>query len=870
MSSPYICQACCRKLGRFRRPNSLQWHAQATFVSLSEGPKQKAEQGPRDKLLDLGTIGRASKERYAEFTSDRRRRITGRPAAQDPADRLESLFAESINAPASPSKLPSQAPASIIPYQNAEILKRKLADDGCPAIDSWSFFLEHFGPGAWKRDAINRNSSPSYLYIRDGSYSGRALLNRIIQARNEDPFSTTLPTFTEVSSVYSQLGVLHGPDWADMMFSLIARLLELQKAEAKDDIREEMLISDLAGCWNVVFRQVGKLQYPVTVEGTSSLDWSHVPSISSKYVIQAHKRRGLQGCFGSLVPSLPLHQLKDIPIIAVASFTLFTQEHLAQKDVVQEASLLVSSLGQAISILSSTVRLAPSTTSLGAASVDEFVKATWTKTRELATRLNSQPTAKAPTSTYRNAAPIRSSFQHKRLQDAFTRQDIHQVDRIWADVINFPVKKEPTTDGEKILKADSKGFLSVGVCNQFILIYMALRRPNRAIDVWNLMLSKGLPPNMSTWDCMLTGCKISRDAKALEGVWTKMQDLQVQPDAVCWTTRISGLVECNQFDRAIQALDEMGRLWLAAARRQHGNKSIDDLRGLNDVPGAVKPTTSTVNAAINGLLKKQRQDDAHRILAWAGEVGIRPDIITYNTLLRALIRNGQTEEWMALLQQMNDNGVKADVATFTTVLDEIFRYPEHTPEEQSKIITGVFTEMEAAGIEANLHTYGKIIYYLLKCNTGDLTSVNGVLERMSREGLQPSPYISTMLVEHYFSRQPPDLDAVRFLIDRSRQEPGSVDHIFWDRVIEGYSRIGDTTSAMRILGKVHSGSGRVSWTTLQKLLSSLAQNQEWDVAQTLVRNTKLDTGGPLPEHVRGKKDQHRFWGLAAELELLDV
>lgn len=845
---------------------------QATFISLSDGQKPKSEHGTRESLLDLGNVGEFRRGRHAEFSLERKRRTTRRSPTQDPGDHLESLFSESIKPPASPSKLPSQAPASIIPYQNAEVLKKMLIDNNCPAIESWSFFLEHFGPSAWKRDAINRNSSPSYLYIRDGSYSGRALLNRIMQARDEDLFSTTLPTFTEVSSVYSQLGILHGQDWADMMFALIVRLLDFQKTEPEDRTHEDMLVSDLVGCWNVVFRQNGRSEYPATVEETKSLDWSHANSISTKDAIQAYKKRGVQGCFSLLVPSLPFHQLKDIPVIAVASFSLLTQEHLVKKSIVQEAAILVTSLNRAISLLSADLRPVSSASGLAAASVDEFVKTTWDETREKATRLKSLPLAKSLPLTSNTETPIRSTFQQRRLQDAFTRQDIRQIDQIWADVANLPVKKERTTDAdaEQAGRPDLKGMLSVTLCNQFILIYMALRRPNRAIDVWNHMLSKGLSPNMSTWDCMLTGCKTSRDAKALEGVWAKMQDLQVQPDAVCWTSRIGGLVECNQFDKAIHALDEMGRLWLAAARRQHGDKSIEALRGVGDVPGAVKPTTSTVNAAIDGLLKKQRQEDAHRILAWAGKFGIRPDIITYNTLLRSLIRNGETEEAMTLLQQMNDDGLKADVATFTTVLDETFRYLEHTPEEQAKIITSVFAEMEAAGIEANLHTYGKIIYYLLQCNTGDMTAVDGVLERMSREGLQPSPYISTMLVEHYFSRQPADLDAVRFLIDRSRLEPSSVDHIFWDRVIEGYSGLGDTTSAVRILGKVHSGSGRVSWTTLQKLLSSLAQNQEWDVARTLVRNTKIDTGGPLPDHVRGKKDQHRFWRLAAELELLDA
>ena len=745
-----------------------------------------------------------------------------------------------------------------------------MADHSCPAIESWSFFLEHFGPGAWKSDSISRNTSPAYVYMRDGSYSGRALLLRIIQARDKDPFSTTLPTFTEVSSVYSQLGVLNGTDWADMVFSLIARLLEFQKSESIDLMNEEMLISDLVGCWNVVFRQAGKSQYPVSMEGNSSFDWSHVPSISSKEAIQAYKKRGVQGCFGSLVPDIPFHHLTNFPTVAVATYALLTQEPIARKAVTQEAALLVSSLGRVISLLSPDMQPAATTPGLAAASVNEFVKTTWAETRKRATRSVSQRKTRTPISESHTASPMRSTFLHKRLQDAFTKQDIHQVDRLWDDVVMFPARNEKAAEDEQAENAVQTALLTVGLCNQFILTYMALRRPNRAIDVWNLMLSKRLSPNMSTWDCMLTGCRTSRDVKALEGVWSKMQSLQVQPDAVCWTTRISGLVECNQFEKGMNALDEMGRLWLTAARRKHGTKkSIDELRGVDDVPGAIKPTISTVNAAIGGLLKKHRQDDAHRVLAWAGKFGIRPDIITYNTLLRSLIRNGQSGEAMALLQQMNNDGLKADVATFTTVLDETFRHTEHTPEEQGKIVASVFAEMEAAGIVANLHTYGKIIYCLLECTTGDLTAVNGVLERMSREGLQPSSHISTMLVEHYFSRQPPDLDAVRFLIDRSRLEPSNVDHIFWDRVVEGYSGVGDTTSAMRILGKVHSGSGRVSWTTLQKLLNSLAQNQEWDVARTLVRNTKIDTGGPLPDHVRGKKDQHHFWELVAELELLE-
>jgi hypothetical protein len=37
-----------------------------------------------------------------------------------------------------------------------------------------------------------------------------------------------------------------------------------------------------------------------------------------------------------------------------------------------------------------------------------------------------------------------------------------------------------------------------------------------------------------------------------------------------------------------------------------------------------------------------------------------------------------------------------------------------------------------------------------------------------------------------------------------------------------------------------------------------------------VRNAKIDSGGPLPDYIHGKKHQHHFWDLVAELGLLDA
>jgi pentatricopeptide repeat protein len=355
----------------------------------------------------------------------------------------------------------------------------------------------------------------------------------------------------------------------------------------------------------------------------------------------------------------------------------------------------------------------------------------------------------------------------------------------------------------------------------------------------------------------------------LEEVWKKMQILGVQPDVFCWTTRISGLIECKEINPGIRALDEMGQLFLAAAKKQYPKMSLTQLQLMTDAEGAVKPTIVTINAAVAALLRKHKPGAAHRILNWAGKFGIQPDVITFNTLLRPLIREGNSKAAMELLKQMQKAGIEADVTTFTTILEETFKHSdEHTPEEQKEIIHNIFSEMEVAGVKANMHTYSKIIHHLLQSRNGDMTPVNLVMERMAQQGLEPSSAIYTVLIEHYFDQDPPDLDAIRNIIDRSSMVVGSVDYIFWDRCIEGYARVGETASALKILGKINYANGKPGWLPLRMLLLALAKNQEWEMARKVVKNAIVDTGGPIDQNEHGKEGQHKFWNTAAELGLL--
>ncbi|RDL40399.1 uncharacterized protein BP5553_00378 [Venustampulla echinocandica] len=860
----------CRAL--IRQPKSFARLPRATFISLSNTTPRTAPKSPNGfahaepDATDNVSTSTGSGEMPARLPLRLQgQRQRPRPIDPKPGDILESIFEEAV-APHRLAKDPQQqSTTSLEPYKNAEALRKLLSEKTAP-VESWNFFVEHFGPDIWSKDkgTVGQRALPAFLHS-----AAKQVLRQVISAKYQHPFSSTLPTVAEVSTLYAQLGLLHGNDWADMMLNLIGEILKIRQESPRDHIREKALLSDLLGSWNVVCRRSGHVPSFTPVDSLC-LDWSKLPYVSTQHTTYVYRKSGLPSLFGLLAPSFRLRHLDNVPIIAIATLALLAKESPPETTGLLDDPAFINTLRQVIGVRGYDInQLKGVNDGSNIDIVSGFAIKEW---HEL--DLHSTKTADPPRGATHlsSPSPVYRIGIHKRIQDALGRRDVSQLDKLWIDVANLPISQsdgEPNSSG--LPARHETGTLSASLCNYFILAYMTLRMPNSAINVWNHMVSSGLTPTVRTWTAMLDGCRASRDRNALETIWGKMQQSDVKPDTVCWTTRIIGLIECGRVEDGLRALDEMGRTWLSVMKSEQGKTTSGKLSPRSDIQGAAKPTTETINAVIAGLLRKRKSEAIRHVLSWSSKFDIRPDIVTYNTLLRYLIRDGRSKEVGVILQQMQKSGVEADVVTFTTIIEEIFHPSESTtPEEQRESILAILSEMEAAGVKANLHTYGKIIYQILRTPHGDFTAVTAVMERMAQQGLQPSSHIYTMLIDHYFNRETPDLDAARGLIERVRLEPGSADHIFWDRVIEGYARAGDTASAMRILGRLNSEQNVTGWVPLKTLLLALAQNQEWDVARTLVKNTIADRGGPISEDEHGKEGQHPFWRLATELGLLQA
>ena len=177
--------------------------------------------------------------------------------------------------------------------------------------------------------------------------------------------------------------------------------------------------------------------------------------------------------------------------------------------------------------------------------------------------------------------------------------------------------------------------------------------------------------------------------------------------------------------------------------------------------------------------------------------------------------------------------------------------------------------MEAAGVQANVQTYGTIIYSLLRGANPNMDTVQAIMQRMAVQKIQPSAYIYTILITHHFAQEEPNMEAIQFILAQVELSDTPVDHIFWDRVIEGFSQLGETTTAMNIFKKVDRLGSRVGYYTLERLIEALARNRDVDLAKEIVQNVLRERGPPPARDQRGVDGQHNFWQAAQSLALLD-
>ncbi|KAI9810763.1 MAG: hypothetical protein M1827_006101 [Pycnora praestabilis] len=914
MPALHVCPACQSRLSHPLWRAGFQRSSRATFISFSDVQKKDASEASKIPEDQRAT------NRHGEKNAAKKYRIPKRPAGRDSL--LEKLFAK----PAGPLLNSPGAQKSVIPaqlsyggntlnipetagleYNWLTELEHALLNDVEALSVSWKIFRENYD----KDGSLDfRNLAMQYRIKSAAGPTFHCLLRSTIEAWSRETRPGGIPTPAEAARMYVQCGIMRNQHWVELLCGMLSALARKDwgravKAQIVDNVErtqgDQARLEDVLEVWKIFFDTFGpKTKDIVRSSPETQGEWSSLPDAESLKSLRGgpHWPKSFQKRFVRFIPDFPSSwRSRVIGYAAVVTFSLIhPQGCMSPSQIAPSAQALPFSRFMAHLLPYTDLDLSGAKRYLVNLEIPEtFINQCLLEWEQITPQAISILVAIGDTRgtpEERNLAPARESqsvgmenSMLKRLGRALERTNLDRVEALWGEAQTWYMQaheKSLTEDritgggtsekGDPHLTANESKFeMPLKVYNHFLTAFMALRRPGRAIDVWNTMLSSGQQPTSASWSAMINGCHMARDAESLDSVWQKMTSSGVKPDIHCWTSRINGLFKCRKWERGMTALDDMGKIWKDAAIRARDRKLSKagdlDYKSIGNIGEIVKPTVETANAAISGLLRLGKDDAARKVMLWADTFGIHFDVFTFNTLLTHSVRRGENDRIQRILQEMERIAIKPDVATFTILLDGLFRHSNlssASPAEQEAAVNGLLEEMEASGIQANGHSYGTLIDRILKQDS-NLQAAQSILDHMRIRGVKPTPQIYTSLVTYYFAQAPPDLAAIDRLWSNIRLEGGVVDLIFYDRMIEGFAKVGEVGKMINFLSLMSREGKTPGWLALIAILRALVQVGDWERAIEVVGDVESETG-LFRNGVKGLKGEEEFWDLVGDLK----
>ncbi|KAK8177842.1 hypothetical protein IWX90DRAFT_422092 [Phyllosticta citrichinensis] len=721
-----------------------------------------------------------------------------------------------------------------------EILRNR----ACTTLDAWRYF-EH----VYNRWDCRALSCPTFLdltKIRDGAVFKRllwAILDDWIQGKLEPG----LPTPRELIERFASLGILHPSALCAAIGELNIVLLKSFACETPkaQHISAEEIMSDVMELWAMCFELAGWKSHVQLKECLEM--WSVLPGAvpesfdksgtSSSYFI-SRLIEHLPGIPRNLASGLAMHALITLDLLLRKDNPLHLTEETRTKHQPFADFLFRLLPLAAIRILKDMMEHVLATQDITTEEISKIlaniesyhlVSMSFVETSGKELDENGNEVSKAE---------LLEKFFMARIRRALVdEQSYTRVHHLWQEA------RMLFSGGRQ-----DSGALGVPapICNLAIEALTALRQPEKAVAVWNEMVDSGIAPTIKTWTGILNGCRKARDVEGLEEVWERMISAGVEPDEMAWTTRITGLMEGKRPDKAMIALERMGKNWIAAVNRPESSEPTAD--DSNDTM-PIKPTIGMLNGVITSITKSAKDSDipkskiwplVNRALKWGQSLGISPDVVTFNAIISLCLNRGDNESAMFYLQQMERNGVYPDLATFSVILIWMFRGRAVATGAGLEIadIEDILNQLNKRGLTPNRYTYGIIIDGLL--NSQSTAAANAVLDYMSDHKVPLHPHIYTTFMNHFFRRR--DLASVDSLWNRIERQAPYLDIVFYDCMIKNYARLKDIGKMMTFVMRMSKHGQTPSWEAMTLVVKTLAEAEDWDRFDRVVEDMRTESG----------------------------
>ncbi|KAI1167556.1 hypothetical protein F5B18DRAFT_445020 [Nemania serpens] len=861
-ASKSVCLLC--RLKATSKTRAAQWQTQTARLSptSSRGYAVGAHGSPSEEaFLSAPTSSESQSPPYVRTVASDKRRpksnveiLQTKTTREQPSSRVDALFRQIIqeqkDRQGTTARVSRPEDASI-DLSLAKAIRRLQGMMGgdTPIGDAYAFFRTEIYPAV---QVPGTNVPPVYHKVKF------ALLERLVVAKKADMFTEDLPSVPDIFRIYAEVGELKPKEWAGLVGELVQSVISINPEAETQSIAmyerqlamREAMLADIVESWKIL--TLPRLTIYPASEKQMTNDF-RFPRLDKASLSRYAKRGDFPGAFSTLFPQYPTSQLgAPVAVLAIATYALMHDRKRCSVGVRETATRFMSRVAYFVTSINyhdENLHRELVSTFPGLA---EYVMGLWPtiriylKHKHASENGNSTEVYRIPISTNKSRRIFDAASIGHRLNRTHGTRNYSELDKLWEEFVG----SEKNISEERAAQIRQHPVLM----DSFINARMVFNQPDKAIAAWNVLGKVGLKPSLRTWNMMLDGLKNASNIDGIKNIWAKLSKSGLQLDTAIWTTRVGGLVDCGDIEGGLDALEEMARLWANDTTKT-----------------AVMPTIEPVNAALHGLIRHRRHDAVEKLLAWAGSEGIQPDIFTFNTMLRSSIRNGnRSEDVRKLFAAMKAQGVRPDEATFVILLDASFSESHvRNPEEQANIVAGIASAITSAGLELNMQTYGKMIYSLLRSNA--TAAAMALMNHLYSQSLKLSPHIYTMLVEHCFAQSPPALDSVHLFVQHQRRlDFKDMDRIWYDRVIGGYARHGETLAALDVYKHVARAGVKVSLSELHKLLRALIREDRFTDAKDMVNSEKKRFEGQTQDSEdHARYWAHPFWEVAASHDLLD-
>lgn len=717
---------------------------------------------------------------------------------------------------------------------------------------------------------------------------GVLVLSRVAAAKIADMDNQTLPSVARITQLYHELESLSTVKWAELVMGLIKNIITRSGARAdyesyevykKAFARKEELLDDLVESWAVFNRH--RLSPNLTDLQSSEAGKFRLAPISESLLRDYARRGDLVGAM-SMIFNRFAAQHQQVPAAAVATFVLMVDPNHSTVGVRRKIKPLLDPIARILTEVD--VRLpALGKTLEPYPEVLAYILTLWdTITRRLRGIQGPQNLSglKRDSEIMRGDLGridrIETPAVHAHVTDALKMGDVAALETVWKQ---YWEESQKDVSRKEEMKGHKKLF------DYFVMAFTALKRPQRAVDVWEAMVQVGIAPTLETWTSMIEGCRRSRNAVGLENVWKKLVASGQQLDYRVWSARIVGLMDCREPEAGLRALSEMQKM--------------------SKLEGGVPLSVDSINAAVAGLIRLNAMPAAQKVLTWGSEHGIDPDVVTFNTLLRPLVARSDGPQVAALLRTMGECGIQPDGATYTILLEGLISSTRDAPpEQQRRSMEQLILDIKRAGIRINMETLARMIHLLICDSKHKVHHTQGavgvIYDYIHSQGLRPSVHIYTMLVTYYMSLTPPAVAHVdQLLADSGLLRPlehgagravgasGRVDRVFWERLIKGYAQVpGHVGRAFELFQRAGNAGAAMTLDALETLVRRLVGEGRAAEAKHVVDTVKTQRarahdsgaegaalGGRISTRDRERADRywnHGFWVFAHDRGLLSL